>query len=212
MRTPQDPRADEDLLAMGDRPSFAREDAARRGRPTRRILPLIVVVYAFFVGGVVLFYAQYSGTLRWVAYVVLLSFVGFALAAYLMRDLPGMRSLRSGVSKPPSRRGEFSRLTNAIRRASQGSRYSQVLVMLRLREVCLERLAVIYDLEAETVEALLGETDASVGVIKDPFLASFLGEAKRLKKIWPHGLQSVHPRPDFVDYVDTALRHMERLS
>jgi hypothetical protein len=186
---------------------------ARRRLPlSLRIFFAIVLTQLLILIGVISFYAQYSGVLRWAALFLVLSVVGLVLAVYMLRDLPRFRPLRRGAPTAAAHGGELARLVYGLRRGGRGSRYNQARVLRRLREACLARLVVVRDLPPDRVDALLTTPEALERELQDPFLAAFLIEATRLQQRWPQVLRHMKPRADFLAYVNTVLQHMERIA
>src|SRR2546426_4894923 len=127
---------------------FSRGLSARTGHPPGPEFPRlpripiagIVLVFAFAILlGILFYYAQFSGLVRWllavVAVAVLASFVWGAIRRRTEEPTP----LIAPRSQDVSRGGELEIFSAAVHRAARGLPYSQALVASRARGAVAER-------------------------------------------------------------------------
>lgn len=138
---------------------------------------LVGVVLLFTVAimlGLLLYYAQFSGTVRWLLGVGLLA----VLAAFAW-DQVVRRTARPPPLVGPEvpavvQDGALASLSAAVRRASSGLSYSQVLVASRARAAFAERMRLALGLSAEAMRNVQRNPAALRRLLGDDLLAEFV--------------------------------------
>ncbi len=144
-------------------------------QPTSFPLSIVVLVLACaIVLGIFLYYAQFSGAVRWLLGVVALA----VLASF------AWGAIRRRTSEPPpliaprtpdvTRDGELEVFAAAVRRAVRGLPYSQGYVASRARSAFAERVRLAFGLSPERMRELQRDPPALRGVFGDDALVDFL--------------------------------------
>lgn len=128
-----------------------------------------VIMLAFLV-----YYAQYSGSVRWLLGLGGLSaFALFAWALIFRRTAEPMPLLASPVEEGV-RDGELASVSAAMRRASRGLSYSQGLVVSRARAAFLERVRLARGIPPEEMAKLQRSPAGLHRIFDDADLERFL--------------------------------------
>jgi len=147
-----------------------RPSSGRRVNPSVIILGLAFAIVLLFL----LYYAQYSGSVRWVLGV--LGVAAFALFAWSM-------ILRRTTEPPPllgpqrhdeAQEGDLGFLAAAVRRASHGLSYSQVQVFSRTRAAFVECASLALGLSPEAMAAAQRDPAELHRIFDDPVLERFV--------------------------------------
>src|SRR3970282_1322872 len=85
------------------------------------------------------FYAQYSGAVRWLLAVVLLATAAFVMARYVGSRVRDPRPLHAGSLVERRAPGDLRSLATTFDRASAGLKYSQIMFDGRMKEPFLGR-------------------------------------------------------------------------
>ena len=155
------------------------------------------------------FYAQYSGALRWLLVVVVL-----IAAAYILVRIVGIRARdpRPFRATPRAERratGDLRTLATTLDRASAGLRYSQVMFAARMEEAFLEKARVSRGLRAEDIDRARSDPRQLLAIVGDPDLAMFVLESERNHRNWPALLRHLPVQPGYAAHVDRILGRME---
>jgi len=142
----------------------------------RRIpLPAVGLLLAFAVLlGMLLYYAQFSGTIRWLLGVVALAVLAAVAWGQIQRRTAEPSPLIGPRSPAATRDGELDSFASAVRRASRGLPYSQVLVASRARSAFLERARLALGLPPETIRDAQRDPGALRRMFGDDALVDFL--------------------------------------
>ncbi len=148
-------------------------DRIESGRGMDRSSALLVVAFAVVLA-FLLYYAQYSGSVRWLLGVVGVS--GFALFAWalIFRRTADPAPLLGPPLAETVRGGELGTLSAAVRRASRGLSYSQVLVASRARAAFLERARLALGISADAMTELQRNPADLHRIFGDPVLERFV--------------------------------------
>ena len=195
----------------GDPGSYA-VDAATQDRlvaTTFVTQTAFALAFAVLVLAATVFYAQYSGAVRW-----LLSVVFLMAAAYIVVRFVGMkardpRALLSARRIELRATGDLRTLTTTLDRASAGLKYSQVMFAGRMKDAFLERVRVSHALSAEDLERARADPAALLEIVGDRELVVFLMESERNHRHWPDVLPYLPTRKSFVAEADRMLAKME---
>ncbi|HKZ49334.1 MAG TPA: hypothetical protein VJ397_11195 [Thermoplasmata archaeon] len=168
-------------------------------------LYLLIVLFGLF------FFAQYSGSVRW----VLLFLLAAALAAIVMRfisvgarDPDAAKGARGLVGRRP---GEVRRFAAALERAARGMRYSQIVADERLREALLNRARISRGVPSAELDAARGDPERLAAFLGDPDLARFVLESERESRTWPSVLAAMPRRPAYWSLLQERLAKAEAL-
>jgi len=144
--------------------------------PRRRVpLPAVGTILAFAVLlGMLLYYAQFSGAIRWLLGVLALAALAGIAWGQIRRRTAEPAPLVGPRSPVASRDGELDLFAAAVRRASRGLPYSQVLVASRARSAFLERARLALGLPPETIRDAQRDPGALRRLFGDDALVDFL--------------------------------------
>ena len=159
------PRA---FLSRMDGPS------ASRGRSSWSISATFMIVAAAVVLGLLLYYAQYSGSVQWGLGLVFLGVIAFLAWRQVLRGTAEPGPLVGPVAPETIRTGELDALSGSMQRAARGLRYSQVLVTSRARTAFLEHVRLTLGLSPEGLRRLQRDPEALRRTVGDERLAEFL--------------------------------------
>ena len=151
-------------------PGFGRTGG---GRGIDRSASLLLLAFAVMLA-FLLYYAQYSGSFRWLLGVVGVS--GFALFAWalIFRRTAEPAPLLGPPSAEIVREGELGTLAAAVRRASRGLAYSQELVASRARLAFVERARLALGISPEMMAELQRSPVELHRIFADPALERFV--------------------------------------
>ena len=195
----------------GDESPFSQESAVRD-----RVLAsafgtqvAFAIAFSVVVVAATVFYAQYSGAVRW-----LLGIVVVAAGAYIVVRFVGTRArdprpLR--VIRRVERRatGDLRNLATTLDRAAAGLKYSQVMFAARMKDAFLEKVRVSRGLSREDLDRAWADPNALLALVGDPDLAVFLLESERNHRHWPALLRYLPNRQGFPAEADRMLAKME---
>jgi len=133
----------------------------------------LLLVFAVLLG-TLLYYAQFSGGVRWLLGVVTLA----VLAAIVWSQIQRRTAEPSPLVGPPSpdatRGGELGAFAAAVRRADRGLPYSQMIVASRAQAAFLERARLALGLPSATLRDMRRDTGALRRIFGDDALVDFL--------------------------------------
>ncbi len=178
--------------------------------PRRVPFPAVGLLLAFAVLlGMLLYYAQFSGAIRWLLGVTALAVLAAIAWGQIQRRTAEPSPLVGPRSPGASRDGELDSFAAAVRRASRGLPYSQVLVASRARSAFLERARLALGLPSEAIRDMQRNPTALRQVFADDALVDFLYlEAGDLedRSAW---VQRARTRGGFVREFRDVLTRME---
>lgn len=149
----------------------AREDLRR----PRVSLPAALLAFlAAIVAGAMLYSAQFSGSLRWAIGIAGLAILAAHAWRYIFRGSAEPAPLVPPTLPGPRQAGDFDRFSRAVRRASLGLPYSQVVVTSRARAAFLEHARLSLGLASEAMREAQANPDALRRLVRDDALAEFL--------------------------------------
>ena len=148
-----------------------------RGMPSPRRVPLpafaLILAFAVLLG-MLLYYAQFSGTIRWLLGVAALAVLAAIAWGQIQRRTSEPSPLFGPRSPGATREGELDSFAAAVRRAARGLPYSQVLVASRARFAFLERARLALGLPPETIRDVQRDPGALRRMFGDDALVDFL--------------------------------------
>jgi len=143
--------------------------------PRRVPLPAFALILAFAVLlGMLLYYAQFSGTIRWLLGVAALAVLAAVAWGQIQRRTSEPLPLVGPRSPGATREGELDSFAAAVRRAARGLPYSQVLVASRARSAFLERARLALGLPPETIRDVQRDPGSLRRIFGDDALVDFL--------------------------------------
>ncbi len=155
------------------------------------------------------FYAQYSGSLRWLLAVLVLAFVAYAMARFVGRKSRDPRALAPREVAERRLPGDLRSLTTTLDRAASGMKYSQVMFAVRMKDAFLEKVRVSRGLSREAVDRARTDPEALMAIVGDLELALFVLESERNGRHWPALLRYLPDRDAFPEEMDLILAKME---
>src|SRR3989454_2226352 len=147
----------------------------RMPSPRRVPRPAFGLLLAFAVMlGMLLYYAPFSGPIRWLRGVVALAVLAAIAWGQIQRRTAEPSPLVGPRSPGATRQGELDSFAAAVRRAARGLPYSQVLVASRARFAFLERARLGLGLPPETIRDVQRDPGALRRMFGDDALVDFL--------------------------------------
>ncbi len=173
--------------------------------------------FGILILGATVFYAQYSGAVRWLLGIVILAGAAYALVRFVgtrARDPrplePGARVERRAAARVERRAaGELRSLAKNLDRANAGLKYSQVLVAARMKDAFLEKVRISRGLAPAEVERARSDPHRLMALVGDPDLVVFVLESERNHRNWPALLRDLPTRRGFAGESDRMLAKME---
>jgi hypothetical protein len=165
--------------------------------------------FAVLILAATVFYAQYSGAVRW-----LLAIVVLAAGAYVVVRLVGMRARdpRPFRAEPRAERaatGDLRSLSTTLSRASAGLKYSQVMFAARMKDAFLEKVRVARGLPTDALDLARSDPERLLALIGDRDLVMFVLESERNHRNWPALLRHLPIRRGFTGEAGRILAKME---
>jgi len=124
--------------------------------------------------GVLLFYAQISGGVRWLLGLVTLAVVAAIVWSQIQRRTSEPSPLVGPPSPGATRGGELASFAESVRRAGRGLPYSQMLVASRAQAAFLERARLALGLPSESLRDMRHDPGALRRIFADDALVDFL--------------------------------------
>src|SRR2546422_11224127 len=141
--------------------------------------------FGVLIVGATVFYAQYSGALRWVLGVVLLAGTGYIVVRFVGARARDPRPLEPEGRVERRATGDLRSLATTVDRASAGLKFSQVVVAGRMKDSFLEKVRVARGLGPEEIARLRSDPEGLMTLIGDRELVVFLLESERNHRHWP---------------------------
>ncbi len=163
MDSPSLPLADETALLSSTRD---RRLAAWLGAAA--LLAFVVAI------GTLLYYAQFSGSIQWALGVAFLAVIAVFGCVLLLRRTGEPAPLIRPAPPGAVREGDLEALAGAVRRASRGLPYSQVLVTSRARAAFVERVRLALGFSPEAMRDVQRDPTRLRRILHDPILAEFV--------------------------------------
>jgi len=165
--------------------------------------------FGVLIVGASVFYAQYSGAVRWLLGIALLSGVAYFLVRFI-----GARARDPRPLEPPRRverraAGDLHTLAKTLDRANAGLKYSQVVVAARMKDAFLEKVRVSRGLAPGDMERVRFDPARMMALVEDRDLVVFLLESERNHRHWPELLRDLPTRRGFAGETDRMLARME---
>ncbi len=158
------------IPATTDHPPEFRARRSTSVTIVRAVLLLAVAVWL----GVLLYYARFSGTVRWLLGVAFLAVLAALAWEQILRRTAEPHPLVAPVGEAVNRSGELAGFAAAVRRASSGFTYSQVLVTSRARSAFAEHARLSLGLSSEAMREAQRDRAALRDLLGDDVLADFV--------------------------------------
>ncbi len=178
-------------------------------------LAIILVALAVILG-LTLFFAQYSGILRWLLFVVILLIGAWMAARFVRLRTVETEPLGSQVFPPQLVQGDLKDLSTSLRRGSRGLRYSQLHFAVNLRDAFLAKLRASSGFLG-TVQELNADIPLLRALCGDKELFRFLRRATVLERTMAEVLSSTEElfpgeASEFPQLMEDLLARMEAWS
>lgn len=144
-----------------------------------------VLIAAGFILTILLFYAQYSGAVRWILVLIAVAFGVLVVTRWVavrVRDPPPLTSPRVPSAAAS---GDLGSLAATLERADAGLPYSQAVFSERLTNAFLERVRIARSLTPEEMDVIRTDSARLERLLGDAELAEFVREGDRLVQQWP---------------------------
>ena len=202
-------------IQRGPRPGDPSTVAHDPSVPDRLVATAFTTQVAFGLAFVVLivaatiFYAQYSGAVRWLIAVGVL-----AVGAYVVVRFVGTRARDPRPFRPVSltdvrATGDLRTLSTTLDRATAGLKYSQVKFAARMKDAFLEKVRVSRGLRPEDMAPTRSDPERLLALIGDVDLVMFILQSERDDRHWPALIHALPKRPGFAQETDAMLAKME---
>ena len=165
--------------------------------------------FGILILGATVFYAQYSGAVRWLLGIVIL-----AAGSYLVVRFVGARARDPRPLEPDGRverraTGDLRALATTFDRAAAGLKYSQVVVAARMKDAFLEKVRGSRGLSRQEIERVRSDLNGLMALVQDRELVLFLLESERNHRHWPALLRHLPSRHGFGAEAEGMLARME---
>jgi len=148
--------------------------ASRRDRRLATTLGAAAILVFAVAMGTLLYQAQFSPSLRWVLGVAFLAAMAVFGCVLLLRRTGEPAPLVGPAPPRGVRTGELDALAAAVRRASRGLAFSQVVVASRARAAFVERVRLALGLSPEAMGDAQRDPVRLRRILHDPVLADFV--------------------------------------
>ncbi len=155
------------------------------------------------------FYAQYSGAVRWLFAIVLVAAGAYILVMFVGARVRDPRPLQGSPRAERRATGELRALSTTLDRASAGLKYSQVMFAGRMMEAFLEKVRVSRGLSREELDRVRSDPEGLLALLGDRELAMFVLESARNHRQWPALLPHLPTRRAFLVEAGRVLAKME---
>ena len=134
----------------------------------------VLLVTAAVVIGLLLYSAQFSGSLQWVLGLAGLAILAAVAWRQVLRGTAEPLPLLGPPPAPTVQLGELEAFSRAVRRAARGLPYSQVLVSSRARAAFLDHAGLVLDRSPDAMRDAQADPEVLRRLIGDEVLADFL--------------------------------------
>lgn len=173
------------------------------------ISTLFLIILVVILVASTIYYAQYSGALRWLIFAMVVGVAGFLavrMVGALVRDPVPLASRAQTVGGVG---GDLRALRTTLTRAEAGLAYSQVVFEDRMRKAFLEKVRASRALTPEAVDAASRDVEALNALIRDRELVVFLLESARNARMYPSSLPTIEKKADFARHAAGIVARME---
>ncbi|HTD81179.1 MAG TPA: hypothetical protein VK723_03405 [Thermoplasmata archaeon] len=167
------------------------------------------VGFGILIIGATVFYAQYSGAVRWALGIVILSGTAYLLVRFVGSRARDPRPLEPARRVERRAAGGLRSLAKTLDRARDGLKFSQVVVAARMKDAFLEKVRVSRGLALEDIERIRSDPVGLMALVGDRELVVFLLESERNHRHWPALLQHLPTRHGFGGETERMLAKME---
>ncbi len=221
MATPEDARDYQtDVFVRTTHPRFGEIDRGDYhlvfGRMFPSLMSMVVLGGILFLLSLVVYYADYSGILRYLLLAVAVTLLGGATAWFASTRSVDPTPLGQVDTVPEESTGDLARVARLLERGRQGMTFSQLQFVDRLRRAFLRKLRYRRSLTEEDVDALLADPAALEAVVGDGAITTFLLDAERARGRWSRivrgrepVLRSTPAREAFFDRMKVLVARME---
>lgn len=183
----------------------------RQGRILRRLfsvefgvlLALLTVLLAL-----VVFFAHYSGLLRWALLIFLLLLGGWVAGKFVYLQAVEVDPLQRRTPAPRLSRSRLNSLSRTLKRATQGMSYSQLSFAISMRDAFLEKVKAETGFDGETHE-LVEQLPILRPLLKDEEIYRFLTQVSLFERSMANVL--VSNRKIFAGAASKFPEEMERI-
>src|SRR3989442_52063 len=169
-------------------PSAYSEETAARDRMMVNAFGTQVsfaIAFSILILAAAIFYAQYSGAVRWLLGIVVLATGAYILVRFVGTRARDPRPLRRVDRVERHATGDLWSLAITLDRAAAGLKFSQVMFAARMKDAFLEKVRVSRGLTEEAMNRARGDPEALLALVGDADLTVFLLESERNHRHWP---------------------------
>ena len=167
------------------------------------------VGFGFLILGATVFYAQYSGAVRWLLGIVILAGTAYLLVRFIGSRARDPRPLEPAKRVERRAAGDLRSLTKTLDRANAGLKFSQVVVAARMKDAFLEKVRVSRGLAPADIERVRSDPAGLMVLVGERELVLFLLESERNHRHWPALISHLPARRGFAGETDRMLAKME---
>ena len=155
------------------------------------------------------FYAQYSGALRWLIAVGVLTAGAYIVVRFVGTRTRDPRPFRPVPQTDSRATGDLRSLSTTLDRASAGLKYSQVMFAARMTGAFLEKVRLSRGIRPEDMRLMHADPERLLELIGDVEVVTFILKSERDHRHWPELLNALRSRPGFAGEADRMLAKME---
>ena len=131
-----------------------------------------------------IFYMGHSGTLRWIAMLLIASVVSISVIHYIWKESIQVQKLTHNPNLNQCFYGDLTKLASTLKRASNGLFYSQMVIIIRIKDAFLEKLAISRSLSPTDLKEVKRDKEKLMTLIEDQELVDFVLWAEEIDKRW----------------------------
>lgn len=143
---------------------------------------MVILLLGFL--AVLLFFAQFSGILRWVILLLLISSTAFGIAFLVSRKTSSPERLLLLTDQEKKPWNEITRLTGVMTRAEMNYRYSQLEAVERIRRAVIDKIQTQRDISEDEMELVIHDKGKIMSLVDDEEIADFLLASERDLSNW----------------------------
>ena len=131
-----------------------------------------------------IFYMGYSGILRWIAMLFVVSVVSISVIHYIWKDSIQVQKLTHNPNLNQCFYGDLTKLASTLKRASNGLFYSQMVIIIRIKDAFLEKLAISRNLSPTDLKKVKRDKEKLMTLIENQELVDFVLWAEEIDEKW----------------------------
>ena len=131
-----------------------------------------------------IFYMGYSGILRWIAMLFVVSVVSISVIHYIWKESIQVQKLTHNPNLNQCFYGDLTKLASTLKRASNGLFYSQMVIIIRIKDAFLEKLAISRNLSPTDLKKVKRDKEKLMTLIENQELVDFVLWSEEIDEKW----------------------------